>query len=99
MLGDETMKKEWSIGKKVGSDGLSIIESGTFEGCGYVPYDDEGTRATRTYLIKNGFLAGRLHSAETAAELGEAVTGNAPRDGDGIRAHRPHDDDGDRGRG
>ena len=77
MLGDETMKKEWSIGKKVGSDGLSIIESGTFEGCGYVPYDDEGTRATRTYLIKNGFLAGRLHSAETAAELGEAVTGNA----------------------
>ena len=77
MLGDETMKREWQIGKKVGSDCLSILESGAFEGCGYVPYDDEGTKAGKTYLIKNGVLAGRLHSAETAAELDEAVTGNA----------------------
>ena len=77
MLGDETMKKEWQIGKKVGSDCLSILESGTFDGCGYVPYDDEGTKATKTYLIKDGVLAGRLHSAETAAALEESVTGNA----------------------
>lgn len=77
MLGDETMKKEWEIGKKVGSEQLSILESGTFAGCGYVPYDDEGTKATKTYLIKNGVLTGRLHSAETAAALGENVTGNA----------------------
>ena len=77
MLGDETMKREWQIGKKVGSDCLSILESGAFEGCGYVPYDDEGTKAGKTYLIKNGVLSGRLHSAETAAELDEAVTGNA----------------------
>lgn len=77
MLGDETMAKEWTIGKKVGSDILTIRESGVFEGSGYVPYDDEGTKATDTYLIKNGVLTGRLHSATTAAALNEELTGNA----------------------
>jgi TldD protein len=42
-----------------------------------VQYDDEGTRACETYLIKNGTLAGRLHSAYTAAALDEKLTGNA----------------------
>lgn len=77
MLGDETMAKEWQIGKKVGSEKLSIVDSGMIDGGGYVPYDDEGTKATRTYLIKNGVLTGRLHSAETAVYLGEKPTGNA----------------------
>ena len=77
MIGDETMKKEWAIGKKVGSDILSIYDSGLEEGSGYRPYDDEGTKAKKTYLIKNGVLTGRLHSAATATDLGEDVTGNA----------------------
>lgn len=77
MIGDETMKKEWALGTKVGSDILSIYDSGEAFGSGYVPYDDEGTKAGKTYLIKNGVLAGRLHSVTTAAELGEKPTGNA----------------------
>ncbi len=77
MLGSETMRREWAIGTKVGWDGLNIIDSGIPEGSGYTPYDDEGTKATETYLIKNGVLMGRLHSASTAAALGEEVTGNA----------------------
>lgn len=77
MLGDEGMRKEWAIGKKVGSDILSIYDSGIDYGSGYVPYDDEGTKATKTYLIKDGKLAGRLHSATTATYLDEEVTGNA----------------------
>lgn len=77
MIGDETMKKEWAIGKKVGADILSIYDSGIESGSGYCPYDDEGTKASKTYLIKNGVLTGRLHSATTAAELDEEVTGNA----------------------
>lgn len=77
MLGDEAMAKEWTIGKRVGSHVLTIRESGVFEGSGYVPYDDEGTAATDTYLIKNGILTGRLHSATTAAALNENTTGNA----------------------
>lgn len=77
MIGDETMKKEWAIGKKVGADILSIYDSGIGAGSGYCPFDDEGNAAGKTYLIKNGVLTGRLHSATTAAELGEEPTGNA----------------------
>lgn len=77
MVGDETMKKEWAIGTKVGSDILSIVDSGRVSGSGYVPFDDEGTKAQETCLIKNGVLSGRLHSSSTAASLGEDITGNA----------------------
>ena len=77
MLSDETMREEWQLGMTVGSPILSIVESGELLGSGYVPFDDEGTRARKNYLIKNGVLAGRLHSAATAAALDEDVTGNA----------------------
>ena len=77
MLSDETMRDEWQLGKTVGSPILSIAEWGGVPGSGYVPYDDEGTKARKNYLIKNGVLTGRLHSAQTAAALDEATTGNA----------------------
>lgn len=77
MLSDETMREEWKLGKTVGSPILSIAECGELPGSGFVPYDDEGTKARKNYLIKNGILAGRLHSARTAAELDEGLTGNA----------------------
>ena len=77
MISDESMKEEWQLGKMVGSPILSIVEWGEVPGSGYVPYDDEGTRARKNYLIKNGVLAGRLHSARTAAILEENLTGNA----------------------
>jgi len=77
MIGDETMKREWAMGSKVGAENLNITDSGLLEGGGYVPYDDEGCRAKTTYLVKNGVLAGRLHSSSTAAALDETPTGNA----------------------
>ena len=77
MISDETMKEEWQLGKTVGSPILSIAECGNVAGSGFVPYDDEGTKARQNYLIKNGVLAGRLHSAMTAAVLDEGLTGNA----------------------
>ena len=77
MLSDESMKDEWQLGKTVGSPILSIADCGEVPGAGFVPYDDEGTRARRNYLIRNGVLAGRLHSAQTAAALEEGLTGNA----------------------
>lgn len=77
MVGDEVMMKEWTIGKKVGSDNLSIVDTGQILGSGFVPFDDEGTKATKTYLIKDGTLSGRLHSSLTADSLKEKVTGNA----------------------
>jgi TldD protein len=77
MVGDETMLREWELGKAVGSPILSIIETGEAEGNGYTPYDDEGTKARKNYIIKEGKLVGRLHSAMTAADLSEELTGNA----------------------
>ena len=78
MLGDEKMKEEWEIGKKVANEVVSIVDCGMEPTVsGYCPFDDEGNPAQKTYLIKNGILAGRLHSEETAKILNEAVTGNA----------------------
>ena len=77
MVGDETMLREWAMGSRVGADILSIVDDGNEPGTGYVPFDDEGTRAARTWLVRDGILSGRLHSASTAADLGEEVTGNA----------------------
>lgn len=76
MLGDEIMQQEWQLGKMVGSPILSIVDDGSELGVGYTPFDDEGTRAQKTWLIDKGVLAGRLHSGTTAAYLGEAPTGN-----------------------
>lgn len=77
MIGDETMRREWAIGSKVGAPLLNIIDTGSLEGSGYVPYDDEGSKAKENYIIKEGILTGRLHSAYTAAALEEVTTGNA----------------------
>ncbi len=78
MLGDETMIKEWEIGNKVGVDFLSIVDDGNYPGTtGYCPIDDEGNLKKKVYLIKDGALAGRLHSWDTALALQEEITGNA----------------------
>ncbi|MDD2630164.1 MAG: TldD/PmbA family protein [Limnochordia bacterium] len=77
MVGDETMKAEWALGKRIGQDVLTIVDDGTVLGNGYVPYDDEGTKGKKTYLITEGNLTGRLHSIATAALLEESPTGNA----------------------
>lgn len=66
------------LGKRFGSDELNIIDDGTQPGgLGTHPYDYEGTRTRKNYLIKEGILVGRLHSRETAAKMGEHPTGNA----------------------
>jgi TldD protein len=67
-----------SLGRQFGSKDLQIFDGAAPEGHrGSYAYDDEGTPATTTQLIKDGVLVGRLHSRETAGKLGEAPTGNA----------------------
>jgi len=66
------------LGKKFGGKELNIIDSAAVPDLrGSYKYDDEGVPATKTYLIKEGELVGRLHSRETAAIMNEAPTGNA----------------------
>lgn len=81
MLNDKTLQDEWVLGKKVGNDLVSICDRGDLPNNGYTPYDDEGNKATETWLIKNGVLTGRLHDSKSAAVLNENITGNARADG------------------
>lgn len=67
-----------TIGRKFGPPELQIFDGAAPKGHrGSYFYDDEGTPASTTQLIKNGILVGRLHSRETAGKLCEAATGNA----------------------
>jgi TldD protein len=72
------MREIMVLGKRFGSDALSIVDDGSLVGeAGYNKYDNEGTPTQKTYLIKNGILTNRLHSRETAAKMNEKPTGNA----------------------
>ncbi len=77
MTGQGALIRKWSIGSRVASSILSIFDDGSAPGVGCITADDEGTLCTRTWLIKNGILSGRLHSVETASHFGEKPTGNA----------------------
>ncbi len=66
------------MGRRFGGRHLNVVDGGAIPSLrGSYKYDDEGTMATRTYLIREGELVGRLHSRETAAKMGETPTGNA----------------------
>ena len=75
---NEKMRELMVLGKQFGSEALSIVDDGSLPGGrGSHPFDDEGVRTRKSYLIEDGVLVGRLHSRETAAKMGENVTGNA----------------------
>lgn len=72
-----SMRERMKIGAKLGNDILNIVDDPTMPNqLGFYKYDDEGVRARRTYLLKEGILVGRLHSRRTAAEFGEPVSGH-----------------------
>jgi TldD protein len=75
---NERMRQIMTLGKEFGGFQLNIVDSAAMPGLrGSYKYDDEGVPATKTYLIREGKLVGRLHSRETAAKMGEKPTGNA----------------------
>jgi TldD protein len=75
---NENLRQIMVLGKRFGGKHLDIIDDPTVPDLrGSYKYDDEGTEARKTYLIKEGILEGRLHSRETATRMGEKPTGNA----------------------
>jgi TldD protein len=55
------------LGKKIGSDNLNVFDDPTIEGTlGHYGFDDEGNKATRTELVKDGVLSNHMQSRETA---------------------------------
>ena len=66
------------MGRRFGGNHLNVVDGAALPQLrGSYAYDDEGTPSTKTHLIREGLLVGRLHSRETAAAMGENPTGNA----------------------
>jgi TldD protein len=75
---NERLREIMTLGKQFGGKHLNVVDGAAVPGLrGSYKYDDEGVPATKTYLIREGVLTGRLHSRETAAKMGEKPSGNA----------------------
>ena len=78
LLRNPPMREVMRIGKRFGVEALNVVEDGYLPGRrGNAPYDDEGVRRRKVYLIKEGVLVGLMHSRATAAATGMEPTGNA----------------------
>jgi TldD protein len=62
----ESHIKPDSLGKRIGSDAVTIVDDPTVEGTyGWYAYDDEGVKARRRVLIEKGMIAGFLQNRDT----------------------------------
>ena len=58
------------IGTRIGSDLVTVVDDPAIEhSYGYYAYDDEGVKARRRFLYKNGVINEFLHNRESAAKL------------------------------
>jgi TldD protein len=81
------MRDLLQLDREIGAPELNVYDHGAWpRSIGSLSFDDEGTPTGKTALIRNGRVAGHLHSRETAAKMDEAPTGNARAVG---RRHAP----------
>ncbi|MBO3769984.1 MAG: TldD/PmbA family protein [Thermoproteota archaeon] len=70
------------IGRKIGSEIVNLVDDPTIPGSfGFYLFDDEGVKARRKYLIKEGRIFEFLMNRETAAKLGVKSNGSARASG------------------
>ena len=63
--------KEDMLGERIGSECVSVVDDPTIPNSyGYYKYDDEGIKAEKRYLIKDGIINEFLHNRETAYHFG-----------------------------
>src|SRR3989338_11126086 len=66
------------IGKRIGSSAVNVVDDPTIKNSfGFFLYDDDGVKAKRKILIKNGIINEFLKNRETASELGEKSNGSS----------------------
>jgi len=76
-LHEPVLRERLTLGTEIASSILNVVDDPTIpDRGGSYPVDDEGVAGRRVSLISEGCVAGRLHSRETAAALGEPITGN-----------------------
>ena len=74
----ESFINKGMIGNFLGNEIVNIVDDPTLENsAGYYLYDDEGVKARRRFLIKNGRINEFLHNRETAAEMNVKSNGAA----------------------
>lgn len=74
---NERLREKMKIGARFGVEQLTIVDDATLpEERGSYHFDEEGTPAQRTELVRHGILVGHLHSRQTAQQMGEEPTGN-----------------------
>ncbi|HSL93133.1 MAG TPA: TldD/PmbA family protein [Bacillota bacterium] len=77
LLQSQALQKTMTLGTEFGLPWLNVVDDPGEEGHpGSYVFDDEGVRGSRTHLIREGMLAGRLHSRQTAGLMGETPTGH-----------------------
>ncbi len=66
------------IGKRIGSKAVTIVDDPTVKNSyGYYEYDDEGVKAKRRFLYKEGLINEFLQNRESAAKLGVKSNGSS----------------------
>jgi len=74
----ETYLKMDSVGRRVGSPHVNVVDDPTIRGSfGFYLYDDEGVKAGRRILIKEGVIKEFLHNRETASVFGVQSNGSS----------------------
>lgn len=74
----ETYLSRQSLGTNIGSEVVNVVDDPTLpHSFGYYLYDDEGVKARRRYLIKNGRINEFLHNRETAFEFETESNGSS----------------------
>jgi TldD protein len=75
---NERLRPLMALGNQFAAPILNVSDGAITPGLhGSYMYDDEGTPAGKTPLIRGGILTGHLHSRETAGAMGEIPRGNA----------------------
>jgi TldD protein len=69
------------IGKKIGSELISIVDDPSADGFGNYAYDDEGLKAKKTTILERGVLKNYLNSRETAQKTKAQTNGHARSSG------------------
>ncbi len=70
------------LGKKIGSELLTIIDDGTKQkGLASAPFDGEGVPTRKRFIIEKGILKGFMYNTIVAKRAGVKSTGNATRRG------------------
>jgi TldD protein len=66
------------LGTKIGSSMVTVVDDPTVKNSyGYYEYDDEGIKARRRFLYKNGIINEFLHNRETAAKMKTRSNGSS----------------------